>query len=196
MGVSNGVLGMPRHERAAVSGLDGVFELVTRAAAALLSRRMKRPWRSRRLAFALFAVVPIACGKVDGSPDNSFDCDQPVASYCAAQSAGCPASDAPADLCAWLARRGGNPTDPEGEPPGYALTCEEMPERKDFSVVESDGLHSFVFALGSLSYVFDESGTASHCAAGPQHGALGRCTFVHFGDILPCAADVADGGTE
>jgi hypothetical protein len=157
---------------------------------------MKRRWRSWRLAFAPFALVPIACGKVEGSPDESFDCDQPVASYCAAQPGGCPASDAPADLCVWLARRGGNPTDLQGGPPQFPLTCEEMPERTDFSIVEADGLHGYVFTRGSLSYVFDESGPASHCVAGPQRGALGRCTFVDFGDILSCAADAGDGGTE
>ena len=123
------------------------------------SRQMKRPWRSWLLAFALFALVPIACGKVEGSPDL-FDCDQPIASYCAAQAGGCPASDAPADLCAWLARRGGNSTASSGGPLGFPLTCEEMPERKYFSVVDGHG-HirlTYVFVRGSLSYVFDASG--------------------------------------
>lgn len=151
-----------------------------------------RPSRSWLLAFAVSALVPIACRTVEGAPDNSFECDQPVADYCAAQSGGCPASDAPADLCAWLARRGGNPSTVWGEPPGYALTCEEMPERKDFSVVEGDSPHTYVFARGSLSYVF-ESRPAARCVAGPQHGVLGSCTFVDWGHSLRCAAD---GGTE
>jgi hypothetical protein len=153
---------------------------------------MKRSWRSSLRAFALFALVPIACRTVEGSPDNSFDCDQPVASYCAAQPGGCPASDAPPDLCAWLARRGGNPTAPQGGPLGFPLTCEEMPELKDFSIVEGDTSRTYVFARDSLSYVF-ESRAATRCVAGPQHGALGRCTFTDFYDMLPCAAD---GGTE
>lgn len=121
--------------------------------------QMKRPWRSWFLAFALFALIPIACGKVEGSPDNSFACDQPVANYCAAQYGGCPASDAPADVCAWLARRGGTPTGPRGGL-GYPLACEEMPEESEFTVVEGSSRHSYVFVRGSLSYVFDESGPA------------------------------------
>jgi hypothetical protein len=84
----------------------------------------------------------------------------------------------------------------QGDAPGYPLTCEEMPERKDFFVAQGDSRLTLVFARGSLSYVFDESGPAPRCVAGPQRGALGACTFVNFLDMLPCAPDVADGGTE
>jgi hypothetical protein len=115
------------------------------------------------LTVSLIALVPVACGKVDESANHTFACDQSVASYCAAQLGGCPTSDTPENICLWLTRVGGDQSALRGGPLGYPLTCEELPERKVFSVAVDDSARTYVFARGSLYYVF-ESKPGARCA--------------------------------
>lgn len=171
--------------------VDAVVE-ACRCYASLVLTRLRRRWL---LAVCLVVLVPVACGKVDESPDGSFACDQSVASYCASQFGGCPSSEAPEDICRWLSLVGGDQRALSGGPIGYPLQCGELPERKDFNVAVDDSARSYVFVRGSLYYVFEASPTA-RCVGGPQHVAKVACTKVDFLDILPCAAYATDGGVE
>jgi len=153
-------------------------------------RPRERTSKARRACVrCTLVLVLISCQTVEGTPDQSTDCEQPVASYCAAQREGCPASAAHVDLCAWMARRG----IPRERVYGAPASCGSDIEVFHFD--EGDTERRYFFAKDGLFAVLESSRLdplRGHCLGGPKR--IQTLTCVDFKYITPSC--VVDAGTD
>jgi len=144
----------------------------------------------RRVSVRVFAVLAsvistiCACGGVVG-PRTEL-CDEPVASFCAAQAGGCPERDG---FCDWGRRRGtptlfgGGPIECPSGLAGYAVT------------IGDDDL-VFLFRADHLERVYRRSRDAGHarCVAGPNVASVEDCEEFMVG--YACGVRLGDAGAD